>query len=341
MALFVAPGLAPSSSGPSIPFWIVIIAWPVCLVWVSIGNSKFSGMAGNWPSIFGKLVVCMFKGKELVALPNFFLWLFLLHWILKLRLLSLLLLLHLYRAFLRLFASRTLQAGSLRFSARKHVLGASFFIFPFFALLLGSAESLVGAVAGCLVSFLSLLAATLLSDSGVGADTGASTSEEADHASRRGAKSCRLALTSKVSFCSKVLAGTLRFLTHLSDILYASLTRFRSALRHCAATTVYASPVLTLLWWQDWWRTPLWCLFWGIFVSVFCFVHVMSLDSRLLLFHVPLTRIAVAGLAGASALCLRSIVTFILSPQAWWGFLVCFPVLASMVSPCPPRPLGR
>ena len=147
--------------------------------------------------------------------------------------------------------------------------------------------------------------------SGVGADTGASA--------------------------SKVFAGTQCFLTHLSDFFCASLIRFRSALRHCAATTVYASPVLTLLWWQDRRRTPLLVLVLECRFRVF--VYVMCLDSWLSLFPVPLTRMTIAGHAGVSALCLCSIVTFILPPQACWGFSVSFPVLASMVTPCPLRPL--
>ena len=95
-------------------------------------------------------------------------------------------------------------------------------------------------------------------------------------ASRRGAKSRRFAIASKVSFCSKDFAGTLCFLSHFSNILCASLTGFRSALRYCAATTVYALPVLTPLWWQDWWRSPLLVLVLGLFCVGFWFcVHVV------------------------------------------------------------------
>ena len=54
------------------------------------------------------------------------------------------------------------QVGSFYFSAREQVLKALIFVFPFFAFLLESAASLLGAVAGRFASSLSLLAATLL-----------------------------------------------------------------------------------------------------------------------------------------------------------------------------------
>ena len=82
------------------------------------------------------------------------------------------------------------QVGSFNFPARKHVLGASFFIFSFFAFLFGIFCFSFGGprlVAWLLLfrCWWPLLRAPFGSCfSGVGADTGASASEEADHKPR-------------------------------------------------------------------------------------------------------------------------------------------------------------
>ena len=46
------------------------------------------------------------------------------------------------------------------------------------------------------------------------------------------------------------------FVTHLSGLFCASPTRLRSALRHCTATTICASPSLIPFLWKDPWRNP-------------------------------------------------------------------------------------
>ena len=145
------------------------------------------------------------------------------------------------------------QAGSSHFPSCGNGFGASFSVLPSFAVLWGF-WLLSGVLMRLLVPLLRLFFSYLVSPFRFMLSRGSSRHRRkrirgsgSQAASRRGAKSRRLASLPRFLFVLRLWRAHNGFWCTSWGVFYASPTRLRSALRHCTATTFCASPSLILL----------------------------------------------------------------------------------------------